>query len=58
MVYGLMRLGEAYVKQTEQAYVEQVRQRLEKQLRRRARELAFELTRKEPDTEATGLVEA
>jgi hypothetical protein len=53
-----MRLGGSYVKQTEEAYAEQVRQRLEKQLRRRARELAFELTRKEPDTEPMRMVEA
>jgi hypothetical protein len=58
MVYGLMRDGEAYVKETEQQEVENVRQRLVKQLHRRARELGFELTRKEPDTEPTRLVEA
>jgi hypothetical protein len=51
-------IGEANVKETEQQEAEKVRQRLVKQLRRRARELGFELTRKEPDTEATGLVEA
>lgn len=48
IVYGLMRYGEAYVKQTEQQYAEQVRQRLEKQLQRRAKELGFEVKRVEP----------
>jgi transposase len=43
IVYGLMRYGMAYVKQTEAAYAEQVRERLEQQLRRRAAELGFEV---------------
>jgi hypothetical protein len=38
----------AYVKETEEAYAEQVRQRLERQLQRRARELGYELRKKEP----------
>ena len=45
IVYGLMRYGMAYVKQTEQDYAEQVRERLEKQLLRRAKELGFEVKR-------------
>jgi transposase len=49
IVYGLVRFGVAYVKETEEAYAEQVRGRLEKQLRRRARELGYELTKLEPE---------
>jgi transposase len=53
IIYGLMRYGAAYVKQTEEEYAEQVRQRLEKQLARRAKELGFELRRVEvPPEEA------
>jgi transposase len=52
IVYGLMRYGIAYVKETEAAYAEQVRERLEKQLRRRAQELGFEV--KKIETAATG----
>jgi transposase len=48
IVYGLMRFGEAYVKQTEEAYAEQVRERLEKQLARRAKELGYELKKEGP----------
>jgi transposase len=51
IVYGLMRYGAAYVKQTEEAYAEQVRERLESQLRRRARELGYELKKIEPPVE-------
>jgi len=47
VVYGLMRFGQAYVKQTEQGYAEQVRERLERQLGRRARELGYELKKVE-----------
>ena len=54
IVYGLMRYGWAYVKQTEEAYAEQVRARTEKQLRRRARELGYELTKVEPPAPAEG----
>lgn len=53
IVYHLMRYGVAYVKQAEEAYAEQVRERLENQLRRRARELGFELTRRESSASAT-----
>lgn len=45
IVYGLMRYGTAYVKETEEAYAEQVRERLEKSLVRRAKELGFEVKR-------------
>ena len=47
VVYGLMRFGQAYVKQTEQGYAEQVRERQERQLGRRARELGYELKKVE-----------
>src|SRR6266567_7078166 len=52
IVYGLMRYGLGYVKQTEGAYAEQVRERLEKQLRRRAKELGFTVSRVEPAASA------
>jgi len=52
IVYGLVRWGLTYVKQTEEAYAEQVRQRLEKQLQRRAKELGYELKRVEAAAEA------
>jgi transposase len=47
IVYGLMRYGVAYVKETEEAYAEEVRQRQERQLQRRARELGYELKKVE-----------
>ena len=50
IVYGLMRYGIAYVKETEAVYAEQVKERLEKQLRRRAAELGFEVKKLEPTT--------
>jgi transposase len=53
IVYGLMRYGIGYVKETEAAYAEQVRARLEQQLRRRAAELGFEVKKLEV-TAATG----
>ena len=57
IVYGLMRYGVAYVKETEAAYAEQVRERLEKQLQRRAKELGYTLTKVEP-TEPVATAEA
>ena len=54
IVYGLMRYGAAYVKQSEEAYAEQVRERLEKQLARRAKELGFEVKRIEATEAPTG----
>jgi transposase len=47
IVYHLMRFGMGYVQQTEAAYAEEVRGRLEKQLRRRAKELGFEVRKRE-----------
>jgi transposase len=52
IVYGLMRYGAAYVKQTEEQYAEEVRQRQEKQLARRAAELGYELKKVEPPVQA------
>jgi hypothetical protein len=51
IVYGLMRYGVAYVKETEAAYAEQVKERQEKQLRRRAAELGFEVKKLETAAE-------
>ena len=52
IVYGLMRYGLTYVKQTEEAYAEQVRERLERQLQRRAKELGYELKKVDAAAEA------
>jgi hypothetical protein len=42
-----MRHGEPYLKATEEAYAAQVRERLEKHLHRRARELGYEVKKRE-----------
>jgi hypothetical protein len=47
IVYHLMRYGMGYVQQSEAAYAQEVRGRLEKQLRRRAKELGFEVKKRE-----------
>ncbi len=47
IVYHLMRYGEAYVKRTEEAYAQEVRARQERQLERRARELGYEVKKRE-----------
>jgi hypothetical protein len=55
-VYNLMRFAAAYVKRTEAEYAEQVRERQEKALIRRAREMGYELIKREagaPPDEAT-----
>ena len=57
IVYGLMRYGAAYVKETEAVYAAQVRERLEKQLQRRARELGFEVKKIETASSAEASVE-
>jgi hypothetical protein len=57
IVYHVMRYGEAYMRETEAAYAEQVRERLEKNLHRRARELGFEVMRREPPPTPDGVGE-
>jgi len=47
IVYALVRFGGEYVKRSEAEYTEQVRGRLERQLKRRAKELGFEVPRKQ-----------
>ena len=56
VVYALMRHGTGYVQRTEAAFVEQHRERQEKQLHRRAKELGFEVRKREPDAPTPSLV--